>query len=142
MKCKRCNGNGRIELLEHCPDCNRDGRCDGEVHCVCGHPEGDHPTCFDLQTGMNCKGWRPCLPWPDAEGWYWCDKPQCAVQLMTAAIRCGVPSVFDLNYGGNVWVYRDASGGAVRLETPDTLSKALWDRLKAYVEILKPDDQA
>ena len=45
------------------------------------------------------------------------------------------------NYGGNVWVYRDAAGGAVRLETPDTLSKTLWEKLTAYVKILEPDDQ-
>src|SRR5262249_1728253 len=44
--------------------------------------------------------------------------------------------------GANVWVYRDAAGATVKLETPSTLTTALWDRLKAYIEILKPDTQA
>lgn len=44
--------------------------------------------------------------------------------------------------GQNVWVYRDTEGGTVRLETPEKMSKALWDRLKAYLEILKPETQA
>ncbi len=38
---------------------------------------------------------------------------------------------------GNVWQYKEA-GGLVRLETPDPLPKALWDRLKKYVEMLEP----
>jgi hypothetical protein len=45
-------------------------------------------------------------------------------------------------HGANVWVYRDAAGATVKLETPSTLTTALWDRLKAYIEILKPDAQA
>jgi hypothetical protein len=37
----------------------------------------------------------------------------------------------------NVWVYREA-GGVVRLETPDPLPVALWERLTKYVQMLKP----
>jgi hypothetical protein len=37
----------------------------------------------------------------------------------------------------NVWVYSEA-GATVRLETPNDLPKALWERLKRYVEMLGP----
>ncbi len=39
--------------------------------------------------------------------------------------------------GVNVWQFTEA-GGTVRLETPDPLPKALWERLKRYVEVLEP----
>jgi hypothetical protein len=59
-------------------------------------------------------------------------------QSPTPAAAQFVPNV----HGANVWVYRDAAGATVKLETPSTLTMALWDRLKAYIEILKPDAQA
>ncbi len=37
----------------------------------------------------------------------------------------------------NRWSYREA-GGTVRLETPDPLPRALWERLKRYVDMLEP----
>jgi hypothetical protein len=37
----------------------------------------------------------------------------------------------------NVWVYTEG-GGTVRLETPNPLPRALWDRLTKYVEMLEP----
>ena len=39
----------------------------------------------------------------------------------------------------NVWVFTE-DGRTVRLETPDQLSKKLWDRLKKYVDVLEPSD--
>jgi hypothetical protein len=39
----------------------------------------------------------------------------------------------------NVWTYCEA-GGAVRLETSDPLPKALWERLKRYVDVLEPTE--
>lgn len=38
--------------------------------------------------------------------------------------------------GTTVWAYK-----SVRLETPETLTIGLWEKLRQYVEILKPDDQ-
>lgn len=48
--------------------------------CVCGHnhiinsrnPPG--PQRFDqcCVIGCLCRTFRPCLPWPDSEGWWWC----------------------------------------------------------------------
>jgi hypothetical protein len=40
----------------------------------------------------------------------------------------------------NVWTYTEG-GGAVRLETTESISFALWDRLKRYVEVLKPSKE-
>lgn len=37
----------------------------------------------------------------------------------------------------NEWTYEEA-GGSVRVETPNPLPRALWERLKRYVEILEP----
>jgi hypothetical protein len=38
-----------------------------------------------------------------------------------------------------VWVHND-SGVAVRVETPVRLSREVWERLRSYVDILKPPD--
>lgn len=40
----------------------------------------------------------------------------------------------------NLWTYNEA-GGTLRLETPDPLPRALWDRLTKYVKMLEPSDQ-
>jgi hypothetical protein len=40
--------------------------------------------------------------------------------------------------GNTVWVFRNKNGGQIRLETPEDMSKDLWDKLNAYVQILKP----
>jgi hypothetical protein len=39
--------------------------------------------------------------------------------------------------GKTVWQF---GGGAVRIETPDPITRAMWERLKKYVELLEPDD--
>ena len=46
-----------------------------EAICVCGHGESEH-TIFRTyyEDGKKfCHEFRPCLPWPDSEGWWWCD---------------------------------------------------------------------
>jgi hypothetical protein len=41
----------------------------------------------------------------------------------------------------NTWSYSEA-GGTVRVETPIPLPRALWERLKRYVDILEPFEEA
>lgn len=40
----------------------------------------------------------------------------------------------------NAWDFTEA-GGTVRVETPNPLPRALWERLKRYVEILEPPSE-
>jgi hypothetical protein len=43
--------------------------------------------------------------------------------------------------GTTVWAFRHSSGqfsNVIRLETPENMSKELWEKLDAYVQILKP----
>lgn len=39
--------------------------------------------------------------------------------------------------GANVWFFTEG-GGTVKLETPNPLPRALWERLRRYVEVLEP----
>lgn len=56
---------------------------------------------------------------------------------MIAAPTHMIPGTESMAATGNVWVYTE-SGGTVRLETPDPLPLALWERLTKYVEVLRP----
>jgi len=42
--------------------------------------------------------------------------------------------------GYSQWVF-PFGGSYIRLETPEALTKELWDKLNAYVQILKPSDE-
>lgn len=44
---------------------------------------------------------------------------------------------YELASSSNHWVFSEA-GGTVKLETPDPLPRALWERLKRYVDMLEP----
>jgi hypothetical protein len=37
-----------------------------------------------------------------------------------------------------VWYY---DGGAYRVESPEPLPRATWEKLKRYIELLEPDDK-
>lgn len=41
---------------------------------------------------------------------------------------------------GNFWSYSEA-GCTIKVETPDPLSRALWEKLKRYVGLLEPSEQ-
>lgn len=51
-----------------------------EPTCVCGHKESEHghradgsiDFCFVKE--CDCRRYRPSLPWPDAEGNWWCSQ--------------------------------------------------------------------
>lgn len=38
--------------------------------------------------------------------------------------------------GSDAWSY---AGGKIKVQTPGKLSKELWDKLNAYVQMLKPE---
>ncbi|HEX4119452.1 MAG TPA: hypothetical protein VH619_02395 [Verrucomicrobiae bacterium] len=42
--------------------------------------------------------------------------------------------------GQTVWAFRHKSGERIRLETPEDMTRELWEKLNAYVQILKPSD--
>lgn len=57
-----------------------------EQLCVCGHENGEHRMretgTVEFETHRphlahrchcGCGDYRGCLPWPDSEGWWWCD---------------------------------------------------------------------
>lgn len=121
MKCPTCKGNGRIEALEHCPTCKVDGKCDGEVRCVCGCTEDEHDRFHELVRPEsrsvtswsacevhNCVEFRPVLPWPDSEGWWWEDSPYIGDAM------CFACKLSDGSY--NVTYYGEVYGAAYWLE--------------------------
>jgi hypothetical protein len=41
--------------------------------------------------------------------------------------------------GANVWSF-SSKGNQIKVQTPEVISKELWDKLNAYVQILKPSE--
>ena len=46
-----------------------------EPTCVCGHSENEHGAlsrqCYGAETCCPCDEFRPAVPWPTEEGWWW-----------------------------------------------------------------------
>jgi hypothetical protein len=54
-----------------------------------------------------------------------------------------IPAVFvptdDAPAGINIWSY-SSKGNQIKVQTPEVISKELWEKLNAYVQILKPSE--
>jgi hypothetical protein len=60
-----------------------------------------------------------------------------SVNTEAAAEQISEPKQKARSANFNEWVFSEA-GGMVRVETPNPLPRALWERLRRYVEVLEP----